>query len=288
MADFARNEHGLAKAVTFNVITPMGELRGLVRDQASVVFRQVKTTQQTAKDLAFLPFVHWVVVRRDQFPRLDAAQQPERLNYDYLFFLSTFNGPWGPYIEAFSDVLYKALDLVWFWSVGYPFARPVGPLKAYIQRNQVESDHSYSAYPGASVRDVRSALDLREMVTEPRRARAGSAGRRFHGRVSPAADRRSKQAWHVRPHAALGSEPAMANQNGKKYGFTGLFPIRKGADVAALREHLRKLDGKPNGSPLSEVRAIHMARFVVIDSLAYQGVPAKRDTLFVLVFAVPL
>lgn len=71
----------------------------------------------------------------------------------------------------------------------------------------------------------------------------------------------------------------MANQNGKKYGFTGLFPITKNADVAALREHLRKLDGKPNGSPLSKVRAIHMARFVVIDNLAYQGVPAKRDTL---------
>ena len=46
-----------------------------------------------------------------------------------------------------------------------------------------------------------------------------------------------------------------------------------------LREHLRKLDGKPNGSPLSEVRAIHMARFFVVDSLAYQGLPAKRDAL---------
>src|SRR5260370_1393723 len=39
--------------------------------------------------------------------------------------------------------------------------RPVGPLKAYIRRNQVESDHTYSAYPGASVRDVRSGLALR-------------------------------------------------------------------------------------------------------------------------------
>ncbi len=71
----------------------------------------------------------------------------------------------------------------------------------------------------------------------------------------------------------------MANQNGKKYGFTGLFPIGKGDHAAALRAHLRKLDGKPYGSPLSEVRAIHMARFAVIDGLAYQGLPAKRDSL---------
>ena len=72
----------------------------------------------------------------------------------------------GPYIEAFADVLYVPLDAVWFWSIGYPFARPVSPLKAYIHRNQVESDHSYSAYPGASVRDVRSALALRCMLDE--------------------------------------------------------------------------------------------------------------------------
>ncbi len=72
----------------------------------------------------------------------------------------------------------------------------------------------------------------------------------------------------------------MANQNGKKYGFTGLFPIKEGGrHAAALREHLRKLDGNPYGSPLSEVRSIHMARFVVIDRLAYQGLPAKRDSL---------
>ncbi len=166
MADFARNSDGLAKAVTFNVITPMGRFGAWFVTALLWIFDKFKSTQQTAKDLAFLPFVHWVVVRRDRFPRLDAAQEPERLNYDYLFFLSTFNGPWGPYIEAFADVLYKALDLVWFWSVGYPFARPVGPLKAYIQRNQVEFDHSYSAYPGASVRDVRSALELREMVRD--------------------------------------------------------------------------------------------------------------------------
>ena len=84
-----------------------------------------------------------------------------------LFVLSQYlQCPWGPYIEAFADVLYVPLDAVWFWSIGYPFARPVSPLKAYIHRNQVESDHSYSAYPGASVRDVRSALALRCMLDE--------------------------------------------------------------------------------------------------------------------------
>jgi hypothetical protein len=73
----------------------------------------------------------------------------------------------------------------------------------------------------------------------------------------------------------------MANQNGAKYGFTGLFPIARGQS-ANLRVLLRSLDDKesyPRGSPLSDVSIVHMARFVIIDRLTYQGTPAKVDTL---------
>ena len=165
MADRARNKDGLGKAVTFNVITPMNRTGTWVVRAALWFFNHVKSTQKTAKALAFLPFVHWVVIKRDAFPQIE-DQPAEKLNYDYLFFLSTFNGPWGPYIEAFADVLYVPLDIVWFWSIRYPMARPVGPLKTYIKRNQVESDHSYSAYPGASVRDVRAGLELKRELEQ--------------------------------------------------------------------------------------------------------------------------
>ncbi len=164
MADRARNQHGLGKAVTFNVLTPMTRWGTFLVGLMLLFLDRVKRTQTTAKQLAFLPFVHWVIVKRNRFPRLDDHQPAEKLHYDYLFFLSTFNGPWGPYIEAFADVLYLPLNSVWFWSIGFPFARPAGPLKDYIQRNQIQSDHSYSAYPGASVRDVRAGLELRSEV----------------------------------------------------------------------------------------------------------------------------
>jgi hypothetical protein len=160
MADGARNLDGYGKAVTFNVITPMSSMATWLVSLLLWYFDWRESTQDTARRLSFLPFVHWVIVRRDQFPHVDQKQPQERLKYNYLFFLSTFNGPWGPYIDAFADVLYEALDAVWFWSKGYPFATPVSGLKAYIIRNQIESDHSYSAYPGASVRDVRSAVEL--------------------------------------------------------------------------------------------------------------------------------
>jgi hypothetical protein len=73
----------------------------------------------------------------------------------------------------------------------------------------------------------------------------------------------------------------MANQNGAKYGFTGLFPVAPGQS-ADLRAFLRSLDDVqvyPRGSPFSHVGIIHMARLVVIDRLAYQGTPAKVDRL---------
>ena len=176
MADRARNQYGLGKSVTFNVITPMTRVGTCVVRLLLSIFGRFPSTQETAKQLSFLSFVHWVVVKRNAFPRLAADQPKEQLNYDYLFFLSTFNGPWSPYIDAFADVLFKALDTVWFWSIGYPFARPVSALKAYIIRNQVESDHAYCAYPGASVRDVRSALELHgELVRFERETRSLTA-----------------------------------------------------------------------------------------------------------------
>ena len=104
MSNFARNRDGLGKAVTFNVITPMKRGGTCIVRILLWVFDTFKWTQETAKQLAFLPFVHWVVIKRNQFPHIDPAQPRERLSYDYLFFLSTFNGPWGPYIDAFADV----------------------------------------------------------------------------------------------------------------------------------------------------------------------------------------
>jgi hypothetical protein len=158
MADRSRNGHGLGRAVSLNVPTPIRPGSTSIVSALLWFFDTCKWAQTTARRLSFLASVHWVVVRRNQFPHLDPRQPREQLRYDYLFFLSTYNGPWGPYIDAFADVLCDALDAGWYWCVGYPGARPVSGLKQYIVHNQIESDHHYCAYPGASVRDVRAAL----------------------------------------------------------------------------------------------------------------------------------
>lgn len=73
----------------------------------------------------------------------------------------------------------------------------------------------------------------------------------------------------------------MANRNGEKYGFTGLFPITR-EQSPTLRVFLHSLNDTatyPGGSPFSHVPIIHMARLFVVDRLTYQGTPAKADTL---------
>jgi hypothetical protein len=173
MANQVRNAHGLGKATAFVVPTPMRPWKTVIVRVILFIFDRIKSTQEIAKRLSFLPFVHWVVIGRNAWPRIDDQQPEEKLAHDHLFFLSTFNGMWHPYIDAYADVLHQPLDAVWRWSDGYPKARPVTALKEYIARNQLEADHHYVAYPEASVRDVRSALRLADAL---RRFRESSQG----------------------------------------------------------------------------------------------------------------
>jgi hypothetical protein len=73
----------------------------------------------------------------------------------------------------------------------------------------------------------------------------------------------------------------VANQNGEKYGFTGLFPIvtNRSDDLRAFLRTLDDTKTYPRGSPFSHVPIIHMARLFIVDRLAYQGTPAKIDKL---------
>jgi hypothetical protein len=72
----------------------------------------------------------------------------------------------------------------------------------------------------------------------------------------------------------------MGSVNGKKFGLTCLFPINEGDNnTLKLRKYLRDMDSDVYGSPLSKVPLVHMARFAIVDDLAYQGFPAKRDYL---------
>ena len=100
----------------------------------------------------FIKFVRWTVV-----PHLDG----ERLKQPYLFFESNFDGPWQHYIDAFAYCIPKDIRFVWGRGVNFPAPPPAEPLKAWIAANSMEGGTYYCAYPEASTRMCKSALEVK-------------------------------------------------------------------------------------------------------------------------------
>jgi hypothetical protein len=146
------------KAYAMNAITPMKHWKTPLLKTFFRLLGAVKPLQKDLKQLSFIHFARWVVVRRDEFPRLADKQPAENLHYDYLLFFSNFNGTWNQYIDAFSAVLYKGLDAIWIWSEKYPGSRPVTAFKRYINLVQFDTDYYFNVYPHAATNDVKAAL----------------------------------------------------------------------------------------------------------------------------------
>jgi hypothetical protein len=125
---------------------------------------RISQVQTNLIDLSFIHFARWVIVPKDQFPHFGDEKSRESLHYDYLIFESNFNGDWEKYIDAFSQVVPGGMDNIWRWSVRYPKSVPISPFLNYIRNCQYDTDHYYSAYPGAATNDVRGALLLQTKI----------------------------------------------------------------------------------------------------------------------------
>jgi hypothetical protein len=145
------------KVYAMNAITPMRPWKTWVLKAIFFVLGHVKPLQNDLINLSFIEFARWVSVPRNAFPHLENGQPKEELKYDYLLFFSNFNGTWNQYIDAFSAVLSKGLNLVWRWSEKFPGAVPVTLFKEYIARVQFDTDYYFTAYPHATANDLKSA-----------------------------------------------------------------------------------------------------------------------------------
>lgn len=109
--------------------------------------------QRAILQFDFIHYVRWAIV--DGLPG-------EKLRYRYLLFESNFDGPWQHYIDAFAYVVPKWIRLTWGRGPGFPGPPPAEPLKAWIAMNSLDGGHYYCAYPHASTRMVKGALEVRE------------------------------------------------------------------------------------------------------------------------------
>jgi hypothetical protein len=149
---------GRATAIT--VLTPIKPGRTPLERLVFFLGEHVKRLNKALGDLSFIHYARWTIITG--FPDNGPPQQHERLQYDYLFFETNFNGTWDEYIDAFSEVVPSRMSAIWGSSFGFPGPRPVGPFKAYIHANDLPIAHYYSAYPAATTKMVVSALAVRE------------------------------------------------------------------------------------------------------------------------------
>ncbi len=155
------NTHGRARAMT--VFSP---IRAVLAWPPGGVYwlnalfsltRGRRGQGSTIRQLSFIHFARWVIIRR--FP--DHGQD-EDLRYPLLLFESNYNGTFDQYIDAFSEILTTEMKRIWGTSYGFPGPKPVKPFKAYIRANEFVADHYYSAYPTATATMINSALALRK------------------------------------------------------------------------------------------------------------------------------
>ena len=152
------------KAYAMNVLTPMPPGHTWIQ---RTIFQAARATPSVLSGLLGLKLIHfarWVLIRRDDWP--DMGQGKQKLQNDYMLFLSNFNGTWDQYIDAFADGIPSGLDLFWYTSTKYPKSIPISVFKQYISANQIDTNYYYNATPGAAQRDIKAALRVRRTLLE--------------------------------------------------------------------------------------------------------------------------
>jgi len=167
------------KTYAMNAITPMKWWKTWIVRLFFIVLGAIKPLQKDLVQLSFIHFARWVIVKRNAFPHVASAQPMEKLEYDYLLFFSNFNGTWNQYIDAFSAVLSRGLNLIWRWSEKFPGSIPVTPFKRHIARCQFDTDYYYTAYPDATTSDVKAAHRVEAALEKLRTESSGLSAEEF-------------------------------------------------------------------------------------------------------------
>ena len=226
--------------------------------------KYVPLAQKHILQFDFIHFVRWTIVH--ELPSVDPAKR-QKLNYGYTFFESNFDGPWQHYIDAFAYVIPNDIRFVWGRGIHFPYPPPAEPLKAWIARNSMEGGHYYCAYPHASTRMCKAALEVRERLPEATRRRRAPDPRGVQGRLRALPGRP--------PGASVMGESR--NRVAGAYALTTFAPI-----IAGHEEEVRAyIEGLPMGaeSPLARLDTLHLSRIQIFDQLVDQGPKHDLDRL---------
>ena len=148
---------GLPRVRSLTPLTPMKPFGAVL---ARLLFAIQRTLPETMgiRELKAIYFTRWSVLT--SFPYNGPPQIPERPPHPYLVWETDYNGVTERYIETFTYLISRQINLAWFTSYGFPHTRSVTELKNYIEQVSHPIDYHYCAYPDASVRMILSALEV--------------------------------------------------------------------------------------------------------------------------------
>src|SRR5215212_7055871 len=92
--------------------------------------------------------------RRDAMGNLHDLRVVFFDNDTRMLFATVFDGDWDSYIDDFASKMPDQLDALFSEVEGYPGIHDPS-VKDYILKHQIEADEFYSAYPNATVRQIR-------------------------------------------------------------------------------------------------------------------------------------
>jgi len=170
------NEPVEMKAIAMNLLSPFPRWGAPVKRLIYWALRLPLIDKKLTEllQLSFIHFARWVIVPPSRFVQFP-GQPPNRIERDYLYFASNYNGHWDQYIDAFSDVVSDGLDGMWKFCLNWVPASQVVALKRYIMWHEIRhdvipADHYFCAYPEASTNDVKAALHLMDELRAFREA----------------------------------------------------------------------------------------------------------------------
>ena len=238
------------KAYAMNVITPIRWYMAWIN---KLIFSIALKHPSTLKGLVTLSLIHyarWVIIGKNQFPHVDAAQPKEKLHYSYMLFFSNFNGSWDQYVDSFTFAIPSGLDLFWKWNIRYPRSVPLTPFHKYIQYNQMETTHYYNAYPLATSNDIKSARKLKQALIEFDEQWAEAPADQFLKQYNALLRKLQNDMGDMRPAPIVSMS---AYQVQKRH----LRDIRKAAQQAALKQITNAPHAEQPAQAVEEGETVH-------------------------------